>query len=153
MIKTYLKKPVEIQAVQWTGDNIEEIKTFQAAGDNHHAMCRVNDEIVINTLEGDMLASVGDFIIRGVKGEYYPCKPDIFEATYEEVKKEAKQMSIATDIEFELEDLQELLIEVAKEYYEWPYGLYGKAEHFMPEFEKLRQRIDNIFQLASLEDE
>lgn len=61
-------------------------------------------------------------------------------------------MSIETDIEFELEDLQELVTEVAKEYREWPYGLYGKAEHFMPDFKKMHQRIDKILQLASLED-
>jgi len=41
---------------------------------------------VIKTLEGDMVASIGDYIIRGIKGEYYPCKPDIFEMTYEPVK-------------------------------------------------------------------
>jgi hypothetical protein len=39
----------------------------------------------IHTLEGNMIASVGDWIIKGVKGEFYPCKPDIFESTYEEV--------------------------------------------------------------------
>ena len=90
MIKTYIKKPVEIQAVQWTGDNIEEIKEFHSLSDNPNAIYRVNNEILISTLEGDMLASIGDFIIRGEKGEYYPCNSDIFEATYEEVKKEDK---------------------------------------------------------------
>lgn len=62
-------------------------------------------------------------------------------------------MSIATDIEFELEELQELVIKIEKEYRKWPYGLYGKVEHFMPEFEEIRHRIDKILQLASLEDD
>jgi hypothetical protein len=61
-------------------------------------------------------------------------------------------MSIETDIEFELEDLQELVTVIEKEYREWPYGLYDKVEHFMPEFGQLRRRIDKILQLASLED-
>lgn len=91
MIKTYIKKPVEIQAVQWTGDNFGEIQEFRSLSDNPNAMyVLANNEIVISTRESDMLASVGDFIIRGIKGEYFPCKPDIFEATYEEVKKEDK---------------------------------------------------------------
>lgn len=46
---------------------------------------QTNDGLVIHTLEGDMLADYGDWIIKGVKGEFYPCKPDIFEATYEKV--------------------------------------------------------------------
>jgi hypothetical protein len=87
MIKTYIKKPVEIQAVQWTGDNIEEIKEFRSLSDHPNAMyVLTNNEIIFSTREGDMSAWIGDFIIRGEKGEYYPCKPDIFEATYEEVK-------------------------------------------------------------------
>jgi len=85
MIKTYVKKPVKIQAIQWTGDNILEIQAFQKTSDNPNAMYWTNDGILISTREGDMIASVGDYIIRGVKGEFYPCKPDIFKETYEEV--------------------------------------------------------------------
>ena len=79
----YRKKPVVIEAVQWTGLNEDEIYEFT------HGECQLcaNDcRLFIPTLEGSMEASVGDFIIRGVKGEYYPCKPDIFEATYEPVE-------------------------------------------------------------------
>ena len=51
-------------------------------------MSYINDqELRIQTLEGSMIASVGDYIIKGVKGEFYPCKPDIFEMTYEKYKK------------------------------------------------------------------
>ena len=77
----YRKKPVVIEAVQWTGQNIAEINNF-ALG---YVQGAVNKDrsFVVGTLEGPHTASVGDWIIRGVKGEFYPCKPDIFEATYE----------------------------------------------------------------------
>lgn len=79
----YRKKPVVIEAIQYTGDNESEILTF-AFG---HAISRPNEllSIRIETLEGDMIASVGDWIIKGVKGEFYPCKPDIFRQTYEPI--------------------------------------------------------------------
>lgn len=74
----YRKKPVEIQAVHWTGDNLHAIGDF--CGD--HIVFN-NDGLWIKTLEGPMHASINDYIIRGVKGEFYACKPDIFEMTYE----------------------------------------------------------------------
>ena len=86
----YRKKPVVIEAIQWVGDNLEEVIAF--TGLHPSAMkwtwdeyCKVVSEmgLKIFTLEGPMIASVGDFIIRGVQGEFYPCKPDIFAATYE----------------------------------------------------------------------
>jgi hypothetical protein len=55
------------------------------AGLGNDKLLVVSDGVLINTLEGNMKASVGDFIIKGVQGELYPCKPDIFEKTYEEV--------------------------------------------------------------------
>ena len=61
-------------------------------------------------------------------------------------------MSVDVDIATELEELQDFVAAVITEYREWPYSLYGKVGHFMPEFEKMRHRIDRIFQLASLED-
>ena len=84
----YRKKPVIIEAIQFedNSDRIIEIHEFMG-GDT----IRVNYEdkdnpyIKIETLEGIMKASVGDYIIKGVNGEFYPCKPDIFEKTYEEV--------------------------------------------------------------------
>lgn len=88
MIATYTKKPVAIQACQWTGENLDEVMKFCAGNATYELMFRGNSEIVIQTLEdgGDKIAqhvaSKGDFIIQGVKGEFYPCKPDIFEATY-----------------------------------------------------------------------
>ena len=79
----YRKKPVIIEAMQWTGENFHRIAMFC----NKIKVAYTDTEtLVIETLEGDMIASKNDYIIKGVKGEFYPCKPDIFEATYEEVE-------------------------------------------------------------------
>lgn len=78
----FRKKPVVIEAVQWTGDNFDEVVAFTSA----RAWRRVpGHDLKIDTLEGVMTADIEDWIIKGVKGEVYPCKPDIFEATYEAV--------------------------------------------------------------------
>ena len=77
----YRKKPVVIEAVQWTGQNIAEINNF--AFDHVQGAVNKDCAFLVGTLEGPHTASVGDWIIRGVKGEFYPCKPDIFAATYE----------------------------------------------------------------------
>ena len=85
MIKKYVKKPVEIEAVQWTGDNYDEIAAFVGIKNISIDQKMLDEEIgelYIHTLEGAMHASVNDFIIKGVKGEFYPCKPDIFYETY-----------------------------------------------------------------------
>ena len=89
----YRKKPVVIEAIQWNGNNLTEIKEFvgdslvdiidtawQVGKGKPHVLMK------IKTLEGDMEVSEKDFIIKGINGEYYPCKPDIFEKTYEEVQ-------------------------------------------------------------------
>lgn len=80
----FRKKPVVIEAMQWDGTNYGPVVEF--LGDNDFLGASVGpgfDEIVLASLEGPMTASLGDWIIRGVKGEFYPCKPDIFEMTYE----------------------------------------------------------------------
>jgi hypothetical protein len=87
----YRKKPVVVEAIQWTGNNYEEIQNFSDGKVNYYEWFQHNESGVnknmlsIFTLEGKMEASIGDFIIKGVQGEFYPCKPDIFEKTYEEV--------------------------------------------------------------------
>ena len=83
MVHKYVKKPVIISALQWTGDNILEMCNFTGKEDSKLLK---NDELYIDTLEGTMHASVGDYIVCGVDGEFYPCKPDIFEKTYEIIK-------------------------------------------------------------------
>jgi hypothetical protein len=75
----FRKKPVVIDAIQFTGHNLFEVAQF--AGDT--ARRGPGGPVVIRTLEGEMTCSPGDWIIRGVKGEFYPCKPDIFAATYD----------------------------------------------------------------------
>jgi len=75
----FRKRPVTIEAIKWRGDNIEQMKGFMG-------VFSVNiGRIVVRTIERDMKAEVGDWIIKGVKGEFYLCKPDIFEQTYEAV--------------------------------------------------------------------
>jgi hypothetical protein len=76
----YRKKPVIVKCVQFTGDNWEEIKSFVP-------IKRINKDgtFQITTLEGEHRCSIGDFVIKGIAGEFYPCKPDIFAKTYEKV--------------------------------------------------------------------
>lgn len=97
MIGTYRKKPVIIEAVQWTGSNPCEIQEFagSAAKITKYAPAiddagvfvgfveRSRLELSIQTLEGEMKAAIGDYIIKGVNGEFYPCKEEIFEKTYD----------------------------------------------------------------------
>jgi len=80
----YRKKPVIIEAIQFNGNNGKEIEEF-----TNYAARRIATHtplMIISTLEGEHQARTGDWIIRGVKGEFYPCKPDIFKMTYEEIK-------------------------------------------------------------------
>lgn len=76
----FRKKPVIIDAVQFTGLNHDEIADFCAP---HPVKVGGNHTLLIPTLEGEMKAVTSDFIIKGIKGEVYPCKQDIFEASYE----------------------------------------------------------------------
>lgn len=77
----YRKKPVTITAIQWSGENIVEIMNFM----NNRGYHYTGSELYIQTLEGNHFASIGDYIIKGVKGEFYPCKPDIFYMTYDKL--------------------------------------------------------------------
>lgn len=79
----FKKKPVVIEAVQWTGKNVAEMNNF-AAGHIHGAVMP-DSYFTIGTLEGTHTASVGDWIIKEVAGEFYTCKPDIFQRTYDPV--------------------------------------------------------------------
>jgi hypothetical protein len=90
----FRKKPVIIEAVQWTGSNPDELLGFMLTGASLRRENWKTDRggiliggcLVIETLEGEMRATPFDWIIKGVKGEFYPCKPDIFIATYESVE-------------------------------------------------------------------
>ena len=77
----YRKKPVEVEAIRYTGENVSDVCNFTSG------QVRLSGgDMIIRTLEGDMIARPGDYIICGVAGEFYPCRPDIFEATYYQVK-------------------------------------------------------------------
>jgi hypothetical protein len=84
----FRKRPVVIEAFRLTRDNAKDVCDWmhsrsKGAQEKHYYP---DGTVVIRTLEGDMVADVGDWIIMGVAGEFYPCKPDIFEATYEAVE-------------------------------------------------------------------
>ena len=79
----YRKKPVVIDALHWDGQNISQLESFMQ--DTERTVAVTNGHATISTLEGMMRAAPDDWIIRGIQGEYYPCKPDIFEKTYEPV--------------------------------------------------------------------
>lgn len=98
MIRKYRKKPVVIEAVVWTGKNKYEVFEFLGAeiaegqaismtGKNFFMDYSKEEPVLkIKTLEGNMDVKVGDHIIKGIKGEFYPCDPEIFEMTYERVQ-------------------------------------------------------------------
>ena len=86
----YRKKPVEIDAWQWNGQPVEEwpnwLRVYHEKTEPRLVFDGMpNGALLIHTLEGVMRAELGDWIIRGVKGEIYPCKPDIFQQTYDPV--------------------------------------------------------------------
>lgn len=92
----YRKRPVVINAIQWDGENTYKVMSFMGtvgslsdpiSNDKFQDYKKIarRDGLPIKTLEGTMTANVGDYIIQGVQGEFYPCKPDIFEQTYEKV--------------------------------------------------------------------
>lgn len=84
----FRKKPVEIEAIKFNRNNWNEIVEF--TNNTAHTITierRIDGKCtcIIPTLEGEHIANEGDYIIKGVKGEFYPCKPDVFELTYEPV--------------------------------------------------------------------
>lgn len=83
----FRKRPVVIEAVQWTGENLDELRSFVSEEwrDN-----RIHAPLGIKTLEGVMEISKGDYVIKGINGEFYPCKPDIFEASYDKVEESSE---------------------------------------------------------------
>lgn len=99
----YVKKPVVVEAVKWNGNNIEEVKEFMKeqldklhfesmdASNLEEGKLSMVDFLAIQTLEGVMTVSDGDYIIKGVNGEFYPCKPDIFKKTYEPITNKGEE--------------------------------------------------------------
>lgn len=85
----YVKKPVQVEAIQWDGtlDGIQKIKAeFPAMATDQLAMCKAGTSVMywsIKTLEGAHIVSKGDYVIKGIAGEFYPCKPAIFLKSYD----------------------------------------------------------------------
>jgi hypothetical protein len=90
MKNIYRKKPVVIEAEQLTPNNIIRLEGWCGGNVKGIKLPRAEWCIDIQTLEGEMRAEMGDWIIKGVKGEFYPCKPDIFEMTYDAVEGDDK---------------------------------------------------------------
>jgi hypothetical protein len=86
LAKKYRKKPVVIEAVQFDGSERSIVEILALQRDKVKVLREDAGDLLIPTLEGTMRASVGDYVIRGVQGELYPCKPDIFEQTYDLVE-------------------------------------------------------------------
>lgn len=88
MVKQYRTKPCEIKAIQLTKENAEEISKFTEGKAYNFRVSKYGNKILycdVETLEGIMTATENDYIIKGLRGEYYPCKPDVFEKKYEEI--------------------------------------------------------------------
>jgi hypothetical protein len=82
----YRKKPVVIEAMKWTGSNVVDMEKFASTKVEY----TLDNCLIVDTLEGTMKANIGDYIIKGIQGEFYPCKSDIFEVTYESTDKKKK---------------------------------------------------------------
>jgi hypothetical protein len=83
-IKRFVKKPIPIEAIQYLTENVNQVSKF--IGDFPHKIIESDKLIIISTLEGDHLVRHGDYVIKGIYDEFYPCKPDIFEDSYLELK-------------------------------------------------------------------
>ena len=86
MPKKYVKKPLVVEALKWDGSNRSEVFDFCSLSHVTYEFGSSTPKLVIQTLEGPMTASVGDYIIKGIKGEFYACKPDVFKLTYDIVE-------------------------------------------------------------------
>ena len=83
----YRKKSVVVEAIQWNGENAREIMDWSwGFSGMWEEFSNINSTLIISTVKVRMTADIGDWIIKGAKGELYPCKPDIFEMTYEKVE-------------------------------------------------------------------
>ena len=85
-MQKFVKKPVVIEAIQYNGINSTEVESFVGAKLSTVWLSVEDTQLVIPTLEGDMKVSKGDYVIKGIKGEFYPCKPAVFEKTYDVVE-------------------------------------------------------------------
>ena len=85
MVSKFIKRPIVIEAIQYTGENDRELVLWSDLDVIRSLKAEGKKQMSMWTLEGNMVANPGDWIIKGIKGEFYPCKPDIFKDTYERV--------------------------------------------------------------------
>lgn len=104
-ITKFRKKPVVIEAVRWSGNNLREVINFTGLHPSankwsweEYEQVVAREGLKIFTLEGPLIATEGDWIIRGLRGEYYPCKCDIFEATYDPADATSEHTRLTAEI-------------------------------------------------------
>lgn len=108
MIQKYRKKPVVIEAIKLTVDNIQDAMIWCGETALYAELHKKSKSLYIHTLEGAMQANIGDWVIKGIKGEFYPCKNDIFEMTYELVE-EGKEETTLDSLNSRIDDIEKLL--------------------------------------------
>jgi hypothetical protein len=86
-MKKYVKRPIPVEAIQYLSENLEEVLDF--IGDFPLKYIQPENILLLCTLEGEHMVRHGDFVIKGIYGEFYPCKPDIFKDSYVEVSNES----------------------------------------------------------------
>lgn len=97
MVANFRKKPVMIKAVQWNGKNVKELSDF-TNGDFYQSDVDMGTSFAsVKTMEGKLCAMQFDWIIKGIQGEHYPCKPDIFHETYERIECMGENLGRTTD--------------------------------------------------------
>lgn len=154
----YRKKPVVIEAIQWDGRNFEEISNFVGSALDYY----INDcawragagqpvrHLTIKTLEGDMNVNIGDYIIKGVRGEFYPCKPDIFKETYEAADADGEEQN--DDVARLKTEIQELTVRNERQRY--AIKVYQINETRSEAIKEFATRFENAFsELEALYDE
>lgn len=84
-MKKYRKKPIDVDAIQWTGENIDEMCLFLGSNNLTTERSPTKNHLYFWTSQGMALAKKGDYIIKEIDGEFYPCKKDLFAKTYEKI--------------------------------------------------------------------
>jgi hypothetical protein len=150
----FTKKPVTIDAVEWNGQNKRQISEFVGGAETFaYSQDRAQHDLFIDTLEGQHRAQVGDMIIKGVQGEFYPCKPDIFELTYSEGEPSAALIDVGLERSRQDEkwggkdhdDKHPVweFVQLIQDYAGWARVMAG-----MGSYEKARRRLIQIAALA-----
>jgi polyhydroxyalkanoate synthesis regulator phasin len=162
MTQKFRKKPVVIHAVKWDGTNLKEVIDFTGKHELFHEWFKSWEEyenhvksdgnlFKIFTLEGVMEASVGDYIIRGVKGEHYPCKPDIFMQTYDEA---TESPSVGDDVVKMAEKYADkyhnknskdsILVPISSIWDDYKMIFIDGANYRQPEIDELKKEVERL---------